>query len=346
MNRTELVEVLELTGRALAAGNLVPMYQNFCFRKGKVSAFDDCLGIAAKCSVKDAFAVRGQTLLGLLTATRAEEVEFEFDREDVVLKAGKHRSKLPYMSEDEFLFNEPKIKWNLAMELDQEILTGLEVCLLTASRDSTMPALMGVTIQGGKQTTFYSCDSDALSRFTIKAKNADVSYTVPNSFCETVLKVVAKNKSVEGHIHVNDEWAVASLGDYSVYGRIIVNPTPLDYPKLIQDTLKGKETVFIPLPKGFNDALSRARVVADPESKKTTLSIKGANLDMLTETHLGVVRDTLPIKGKHPAVEAHVSASMVQRAIGVCDEMAVLENCSVYRNGGSLMQLLSNMGQD
>ena len=73
------------------------------------------------------------------------------------------------------------------------------------------------------------------------------------------------------------------------------------------------------------------------------LEVADGKLLLSTETHMGVVRDTLPCP-KHPDLIARVSAAMVQRAIGLCDKIAILEGCTVYRQGTTLFMVVGNMG--
>jgi hypothetical protein len=191
---------------------------------------------------------------------------------------------------------------------------------------------------------FYSCDGDALTRFTTKAKAVKgVSYLMPNIFCEAMVKIFKETEAEKGTLFCNQEWAYASLdGGYHIYGRLIEATDPVDYEELITKTVKG-EVNFVPVPKGLDHALSRARVVADPESAKTVLDVMNG-LKLTTDTQMGLIKDFLPY-GKHPdAVTANISAAMVQRAIGLCDEMAILDRCTVYRHGEELYMVVSNMG--
>src|ERR1700722_5373012 len=101
MNRAELVTKLALVGHGLADHNLVPMFQCYCFDGEVVSAYNDALGVIAPCPCPEIFAVNGKTLLGLLTNSHAEEVEFALeDKHDLSIKTGKSRFKLPYFGGD------------------------------------------------------------------------------------------------------------------------------------------------------------------------------------------------------------------------------------------------------
>jgi len=345
MNRSNLVSTLELVGRALAANNQVPIYECFCFNGKNVYAFNDELGIIAPCDVAEPFAVNGSVLLGLLKNSHSEEVDFTIDdQHDVVIKAGKSRFRMPYSTKEDFLFTPPKLKAPLVIDIDEKFIKGLEACLITTSHDDDKRAFQGVCLeQGKKYLTMYSSDGDAITRFVTEYKDTNaLSYFMPISFCESIIKIIQDTKSDKSNLHLTNEWVRATVEGFDIYGRLLERNSVLDYEAEISKTLKGTPT-YIGLPRGFDHALSRARVIADAESAKTTLTVKDGKLSLYTETHAGIVRDSVPF-GKHNDVEADVSAELVQRAIGLCDEMALTEDCTVYKNGTELFLIISNMG--
>ena len=194
-------------------------------------------------------------------------------------------------------------------------------------------------------TTLYSCDGDVVTRYTTDDgfKGSGV-YTLPNSFCEALLKISNEIEHLDGTLEINGNWAKASLNNgFTVYGRVINTDKPLNHAKLIADTMTGEST-FVGLPEGFGEALARARVLADPESKPTILTVFNGKLDMLTKATLGEATDSMPLKD-HDDVEAFVHASLVQRSIDICDEISIRENCTAYKLGDAVLQVVSNVGE-
>lgn len=342
MDRVKLTETLGIVSEALANNNLVPIFQCFCFKDGMVHAYNEQLAITAPVDVKDTFAVHGRTLLGLLQAGSTDEVELETEGQDLWVTCGKSQMQLPFFPEENFIFEIPLIEVNEAVLLEDHVRMGLETCLTTASKDQTQAAIMGVSY-GVK--FFYSCDGDAITRVMRNTgewpKDIEPSPDplLPITFCETLLKIPVGDVTKD-QIEVGGGWARATVGNLSIYGRLTNNSNPFDYEGMLQKTLKGKPT-YVPTTTALDYALRRARVVADPVSAKTTLMVQGNKLRLLTETAMGTIDDVIPFK--HPDVTAHVSAEKVQRALGVCAEMAIMENCTVYRNGGTVLQLLANM---
>lgn len=349
MKRAELVVALELVAPALGAENdPIEISKTFVFTGTQVYAHNDTvngLTIIAPCETGDAFALNGKVLLGLLKNCHSEDVDFVLDVEghEITVKAGKSRFKLPYFGEGDFLFKEPEGKAAFDLTLDA---TALDACMLTASRDLAQEGLLGVTLKMGtdKKMAFYSCDGDAVTRCALDTKPKDLSVRLPNEFCEGFIRTFRELSAEQAKMKIiGDDWVQAELNKgVIIYGRLLKTDNPLDHEALIAKTIKDK-FAFKPVPKALDQALSRARIVADPETAKTELEITDGKLLLHTETHMGMVNDAM-VWREHPEIKADVSAALVQRAIGLCDEMAVLERCTAYRKGTDLYIVVSHMG--
>ncbi len=163
MNRAELVQKLELVGRALASHDLIPIFKCFVFDGETVYAYDDAVAIVAKCEMPGMFAVDGGTLLGLLKNTQSEEVNFSIAGQEVTIKGGRSVFKLPYQTKEQFLFERPT-GGDLKLGVTSAFMEGLEACLRTSSKDTAQTALIGVLMNN---QNMYSCDGDALTKFVV-----------------------------------------------------------------------------------------------------------------------------------------------------------------------------------
>ena len=348
MNRKDLVDLLELVSPALSETRLVPVFTCFMFCDGAVSASSDALTIVAKSKIVEVdglvFAVNGSNLLGLLRNSSVEEVSFSAGANEVEIKAGRSSFKLPFMTEEEFLFEEPKKeKWGASIQLNEDILRSLSICLTTVSSDHTAPAIMGVCFNFDNAAMF-SCDGDAITRCKLSDAPGAGVYTVPTAFCNALLKICSETETTAGKLELSQGWARATLKNgFTIYGRLIENDSPLDHASLIKKTMTGKFP-FVPIPGGFSEALGRARVLADQETATTVITVDGNKLKLLTETKMGTVNDELNVKG-HEAVEAEVHASLVQRSLNICDQVSIRENCSCYKLGDTVLQVVSNIGE-
>lgn len=348
MKRAELTRQLGLLSPALSTTNLVEAYTWFMFTPKTIMAYNDSLGIIATTATGTgkSFAVAGATLLGLCENSTAEDIDFEIGTNSVIFQAGKSKFTLPSFGDGAFLFSPPKERFVVQVEINEGLLRGIETCLTTSSRDQAQPAIAGVCFNAGVSIlNLFSCDGDAITRYRADAiPNGDGVFTAPNGFCDALLKIANETETKQGKLELNDNWAKATLNNgFTVYGRMIINDTPLDHAALIKKSMKG-DTPFITLPLGLKEALARARVLADPESAKTTVAVDAGKLMLLTETHMGTVRDDLKAKG-HDDVKALVHASLMHRSLDVCDEISIRENVTVYRQGKTVLQVVSNIGE-
>ena len=345
MKRKDITKTLELVKPATSDQLPVPIFNDFIFGGGVVYAWNDQLAIMGPCPIQEYFAVKGATLFGFLTNSRAKEVSFTISGDDIIIKTGKSKMTMPYSIRDTFLFEEPDDNWDVELQITPELMEGIKICLVTSSEDFSLPALMGVSVIITKNVHLYSCDSDAVSRYLIgkaKKKMNEGYYTLPNEFCHSFMRVFNKSAAASGVISINKEWAKAEFNNkYKVYGRVIENDDPINYEKLIARTLKS-EPDYIKIPKGLNYALLRARVVADVESKRTIFNIKDNKLRLNTETEIGNVKDVVKLREDHPDIEVAVNSSLVQRSTLLCEQMAILDNCTCYKSGATLFQILSN----
>lgn len=347
MNRTDLVHTLDLVAPALSNTTLVPIFTHFMFTKEQVSAYNDSLAISGKIEkIDEGFSVSGMTLLNLLKNTQVEGVDITLEKEHVLVKAGRSTFKLPFMTTEDFVFEVPNEKWDVTLPLNEDVLKGIGVCITTVSREETYRALMGVCLTLEKDSTLYSCDSDAITRYTLDAKAKGTGrHMLPNAFCDALLKIAKETDTAQGEIKVNDNWACAVLNNgFTIYGRQVERQDePLDYAKMLADTLTGK-TAYVGTPEGLADAVARARVVADPETATTALAVTGGKLKLLTEAHAGTVRDEITMKG-HADVDAAVHASLMARSLDVCNEIAIRDNCTAYKLDDKILQVVANVGE-
>ncbi len=338
MKSSDLKKTLELVSLGLADTNLVPVFQCFCFRGGNALSYNDQIGIIASSSVNEEFAIHGKTFLGLLRNSSAENLEFKLNGNEVTIKADRSTFKLPFLPAEDFIFEEPEISKGASVTTIN-ILEGLKCCLTTVSKDQAQPALMGVYLNSGR---LYGCDGDAVTKVELGGDTGADSCILPNAFCHAVLRVSEETKCTTGLLTFDKDWACVDFeNDYTIYGRLIQNDSPIDFDALIEKTIKDKLT-FVPVPVGLDEALARSQVIADIETAPTVFTVEANRLKLLTDARAGTVRESLSMGG-HPDVQVALSAEMVQRCINLCDEICLMKNCLVGRKGAKLLQVVSSM---
>src|ERR1700719_4260008 len=269
MNRQDLINTLDVVGRALERNNVLPIYEFFCFTGETVFAFSDAFGVVGKCKVKTPFGVHGPTTLGLLKASKSKDVEIKLTKDNhVQIIAGTSEYKLPYKTPDEFAWKEPEFE---ADTYGESILAAIESCLTTCSPDLALEAFNRVNIteyQGN--IAVYATDGDALTRYVTNIKAASkVDICLSRDFCDAIIKI-----GLGGHLQVGKEWVCLITEDFKVYGHNL-GPSTLKYEDEIAKVGADNSKGFAAIPiKELDEALTRARVVADIETSPTTLIIE------------------------------------------------------------------------
>lgn len=327
MDRKELINTLEVVGRALERNNVLPIFEYLCFTGSTVFAFNDSFGIVAPCKVDKPFAVQGPRFLELLKASKSDEVKIDVKKDSIFIKAGRTEGNLPIKTADEFVWKEPVIN---TKELDDDVIKGIELCLTTCSEDLALEAFARICIG---TSAVYSTDGDALTKYEVFAIG-DNNICLSRSFCDAIVKVGS------GKLQIGSEWICSSLKDYKVYGRNL-GPTTFDYETNMKKILGEAKLDLSDIPeKKLDEALTRARVMADVETSPTTLIIENNQLILSTETPFGEVFDDMKVE--HPDIEVKISAALFQTSMANCKQFRVLKNCCLFK-GDKVFRMVSNM---
>ena len=344
MNRNELIKTLEVVSRGLSNNTLVPTFGYFCFTGKTVFSWNDSIAVVGLCKVDKPFGCHGQTLLGLLKACSGEAVEFSVTKEHLEVVCGSSDFKLPYITQDEFVWKEPEIL-NAHIYPYSYMATAISTCLLTCSDDVALGAFNQICLgEENGQLVIYSCDGDSITKATTDIHMAVESCCLSKSLCVAIHQVWDYTEVwTVNDFTISKEWISASFDQhFSVYGHNLGLPS-LDYEAEIRKSVGVNDLEFVPIPAELNNALSRARVVADKETKPTKLIIDGGTMDVHTEAPQGDIWDSMPCI--HPGtLEVKVSAAMLQRALDGCNQWVVTERCVVLR-GERILRLCSNLGE-
>lgn len=343
MIRSELIEKMELINPALEDDNLVAVFTNICFDKNVVYAYKDSLGIFAPIDNEDSFAIHGKTFFKMLSKLSGKEVELTRSDEEVLVVSGSSKMKLPFITKEEFMFEEPEEEeWDIIFDIDDTIINGIRLCMMTAADNAVMSGLMGVAIEGGKEVNLYSCNGDGMSQFKLSSRKApDVRYIIPNEFCEALVRIAKKTKCTDGQLYVNGEWALAELAnDYRIFGRVIINDE-FDFTGNLERALETTEG-FVEIPDGMLASLERARVIADQENSPTVISIKKGKMNILTDSHIGKVEDKLAVDKGHIERESSIAAKLISKAVSECTHFSLGKGCTIYKLGDDFTVFFTN----
>jgi len=343
MNRKDLVDKLEQVAPALSGNDLIPILTHFWFTGEHVLAYNDQIAISAPCKVDFEGAVPGMTLLNLLKASRAKDVEFvvgKDDKNELTIKAASSRFKLgllPYRDFEE-VFVMPKPGKDPEALSTKSFLSCIDCCMRSVSIDTSVPDQLGITlIPDGKDLLFYSTDDRTLShaRLAVKGGTSLKQRVILSShFCRQVLNLVNDAKPLHLEIH-KDHALLMGAGGTLLFGKLVHSEKPLNFNSILDHNFpEGSENKLVTIPTKLELILERAVIVASAsvEPVRTHINVQGGVVRFSTVSARGEVHDTLQIEGKHKDVEIKVDAKLLKNGYGQFDQMLLTSSCFVMVN--------------
>lgn len=338
MKRTDLINTLELVSSGLEKNKTIPIQDYFCFTGNNVFAFHDAFGVIAPCNTgANSFGVHGPTFLNLLKATRSPDVEITVTREGLSVTTNDSEYMIPIKSKDDFIWSEPEFEY---FELGQQVITGIRLCLATCSEDLALEAFNRVCIKAqgsAHEICVYATDGDALTSYTTNiVDDRGIDFCLSRDFCYALSKL-------DGDLtmKVGEEWICVENDKCKIYAPNNLGPTTIDYAAKIKSSLGNKIEVTSTIPvDALNEALTRARVVADIETSATQIIIDKNEMMIQTKTPFGDIYDQLNVT--HPDIEINVNAALLQNGMQECDRFKMTKNCTVF-TGKNILRLLSNL---
>lgn len=320
-DRNNLIRALTLARPALATTSYILAMTHFRFQGGQVEAYNEISAIRVAMDTELECCLPGDLLIKALNSFAGTDVSIVPHPKEaaVVLTSGRSNIKVPHLPVSDFPLIWPTMKGASVVELDNDMLTGIERCLAGAGNNPTHPAQMGVTLDvtPGGLAILYSTDNHTISSYATTSKiklPADSPVILPGFFCEQVLAFAKAYKDEELDLHVGQGILMLQVGKVAnVLSRIPVDLQPLDFPaRIAKHKPKSKEMAAIPA--GWDDAFSRAMLVLDKEPDKvTTVSWSRGQLTTISRSAMGEVTDTLEYTGPQPNQSIDLDPALIIR---------------------------------
>lgn len=350
MHRQKLLDTLMMIRPALASNDLVPILTHAWFEGGRVLACNDAIAISAPCEVGFTGAVPGATLLSVLQASRSKEVEFIPGEQEVQVRAGGARLKLPLLPIEKFPFDMPepaKAAETLPVS-SAEFVTAIESCLRSVSKDTSVADQLGVTVVPGKKNLLlYATNGVTISYVPVVFKGkVDWSLTqrvvLPTLFCEQLVRLGRQDKSAK-LVVAGDYALLSTAGGVHLYGKLVEIEHPLDFTEQIREVMPEDEAQrAVGVPAGLARVVERALIIADPTGERvcTQITVKDGVASFVTKSGRGEMRDKLKLEG-HPDVSMSVDAQWVKIGCGF-EKILLTEGAAILRKGRELYLVASH----
>jgi DNA polymerase III sliding clamp (beta) subunit (PCNA family) len=354
MNRTELLNTLKQVEPALATKDFIPVYACLCFTGKTVFAYDDVVALEAPLDGKTVGGVRGRLLLDWLGASRARELEVTQEKEgELLIKAGRAKLTAPLCGVDDFVFEWPKEdKADVStLELKPEVRSALQKASVSMGSDPSHAWRCGVTMEVlADALVFYSSDNKTASKVSCKfsspKKAVGKKVLLPPRFCELLINIGAGDKPEK--LMFTSEWVETIFkSGVRLFSRCMDAVKLKTYEKIFTQTIDAENAPkMVAIPKGFEQALERALVVARfAEDPHTELTVKDGKMVMKTKSPAGDVRDSCDV-GNHPDATERLAAEFIQRALPYADKFCIVPGKSCFALRGSGFKHLISVVSD
>jgi len=360
MDRKTLLGKLSIVEPAISSRELIPILNHIWFTGTRVMAFNDQIAISTDLKTEFRGAVPGPLLLGLLRKSRGENVIFEPDDNSVLIKVGGSKITMALLPPEQFVHEMPKSPTedeDLARPVKdrkvqpwEQLVTGVDCCLHSiTAHDSSDPNQLGMTIiPDGEDLHLYATDNSTITHCLVdlgRKTNLRDRVILCRPFCEQLVTLTqAGNNGFKGRtrLAVRNDHAIATIGDMTLFGRLISNTQPLDFQEIIAHHVE-ENIKLLQIPTALRGALERAELLtsAPMAETKATIEVKGGVMTISSKTGNSELRDRVFDKDRkllktHPDVTVRMNPKLLKDGEARFDRFLVTEKCAIMRKDGAV----------
>lgn len=362
INREALLRLVNLVRPALSTQDYIPAFKTIRFADRYATAYNDILGIKIELpssALSLGLCLPGEMLIKTLSSFNAESVMLQPSDKDgsLLITSGRSKIKLPTIPAKNFVFAEPDGKAP-TFNLDDDMLTGIQLCLVGVSNDPTRPATQGVTLEvdGKGRAVLFSTDNATISMYRTRSKlklPGDAPVIMPKLFCEQLVVLVkAFPKSnielelhpgaIVGYVLDEDEKEKAVI-----FTKTVADLEPLDFLSIVAKHIKVEDLAedVDEIPTTFDAAFERALLVLSSEvDKATKITFSKDGLRLHSTSALGEADDSIELDSKQmPAEGFHIDPSLVIRGCKSCTHLGFYSRVLALTNkNATFVHLISH----
>lgn len=329
--RLDFLEALKRAEPALGAATAVPQFARFWFDGNYVTAFNDDLGVRVDLKTGFKGGVNGDTLIELLKASKAPQVDITKEGNKLHLNMGRARPSLAANDLDEAVWSMPEPSGETLPVDSDKLIEGVRHCMRSIGSIPSIPESMGVTFTAEKkELVLYSTKNTAMSKAVIPlTKNPAFSRcTVHKKFCHVMLKLA--ERKIKFRLELTDEHALLVSDGLLVYGRLMHTSKPINFEMGLSQAARGK-LVHAPIPEKLKQMLKRSMIIS--HNSRVSLIVKEGNKGQILRLHakssMGEMHDSTAID--HPNIDVWVIPEDIETG---CDlkTIAITENGVVMKD--------------
>ena len=346
MNRDALIDALKLCRGALEGAAVRRVFSHYCFGMTDVYSYNDVVAVVVPFNSGIHAALRGDVLLGVL-GTLGKEFQLEHIDDTVIISSNRSKTTLAALSSEEFMFQLPSEKWKVAIDVNDELFTGMTQCAQTVGDDSQHREFTCVTfVAQNDKLTIYSTDDMRLSCFkapvTYQCKTNGLGWMLPSRSCQLfadLWRMVqdAENPEAESKskLYISDTWAWLQTSKVTMYSHLEFGTPPN-----LQETivaLTPKKAKWLDIPEGLVAAVARANVLtANDVSASMRIAVHADQLDVeLDESPLGygTFQEQLTLSAPVETLELELGIVTLNQTIAEIEQVLFTPRCLGLRKG-------------
>lgn len=336
--REALSKIVNLVRPALATSDYIPALTMVKFDGKYATAYNDIAAIRVKADVDLNLCVPGETLIKALGSFSGDSLMIQEDAKNksLLVASGKSKFKLPTLPGGAHPFEMPDGDGD-TLDINDDILKGIEQCLMSVGTNTKHPSQMGVTLEAlGGVAVLCSTDNKTISRFQTKTKLSlpgDVPVILPTFFCQQLIALAKHYSESDITLLLSAGALIAEFGkDAFLMTKTPVDLEPLDFDRIIKKTLANQKVSVTPIPDAFDAALGRALLVLSQEAEKEThMNVDSEGLSMRSVSSLGESDDQIKMQDLDEC-SFTIDPTLVLRASKVCTHIGFYREVLVLAN--------------
>jgi len=318
INKTELQEALEKVKPGLAQKELIEQATCFSFMGDRVVTYNDEISISHPVKGLDVKgAVKAQALYEFLNKIKKDEIEIEWEENQVIIKSGRAKAGLVFEQEVKLPIDEEIGKVEKWGKLPENFIEALKFCYPCCSRDMSRPILTCVSI---REEDIQASDSYQIIRYKLDEKISIEECLIPATAVRELVRYKVKEASKgESWIHFRTE-------EGTVFSSRILNNEFPDINKHLE--IDGQDFDF---PKNINQILERANVFSKKEATAgdiptVNIEIKEGRVAISAKNEYGWFKEEVRTKYDGKPVKFSIGIGFL---LGLFDK---LQNCIIGEN--------------
>lgn len=307
INKEELQKALEKVRPGLANREIIEQSTSFAFMGDRVVTYNDEISISHPVKGLDVTgAVKAQNLYAFLNKIKRDEIDVEWEENQVIIKAGKSKAGLVFEQEVKLPIEEVGEigKWK---KVPDDLIKALKFCYPCCSRDMSRPVLTCVYVA---KDSVQASDSFQIVKYGLSEKIPVKGFLIPASSVRELIKYEVKEMSEgTGWYHFRTE-------DGTVFSTRVFDG---EFPDI--DRFLGFDGVEIPFPQTALAALDRAKIFSykDPNDfEMVEIEVSDGEIKFSSKEEAGWYEESIKTKYKGDPLKFAIAvvflASLLEQA--------------------------------